>query len=517
MKALSKAPECLVARVEGASRSVLSRLRMLAPAALLALAGCAGMQAPQQEHLGSADAELARCAGWFEALDAAVAQAGVGDIAARRVAGFPYLRIDRFLEALKPEAKADARLRQAWIDQLRERDADGRRVEIANLPAEFVAGLGVGDRDAVLLRTRDCAERLASADLADGGALDTLFRNAWVVDDYASWKRALGLYELTRLPFHAGVEAWQQRVTEAFDAARRGELPSGKVLRYLPPDLPVYTRAEVAAILARAGEHPLGLPRISAEERERLFATYAPVFAIETEGDFDRIGRLSWQGAATPGVDVSQPVVYRRLDFTRVGERTLLQLVYLAWLPERPREGRFDLLGGQLDGLVWRVTLAPDGEPVLFDSIHPCGCYHMFLPTPRVEPVAPPEPGIEWAFIPATLPALGGAERLVLDVQTRTHYLQNVWPGEPGEGRVYGFADYDELRTLPLPNGGSRSAFGADGLVAGSERGERFLFWPMGIASPGAMRQSGTQATAFVGRRHFDDADLVEKRFRLLD
>ena len=37
------------------------------------------------------------------------------------------------------------------------------------------------------------------------------------------------------------------------------------------------------------------------------------------------------------------------------------------------------------------------------------------------------------------------------------------------------------------------------------------------IASPGAMRQSGTQATAFVGRRHFDDADLVELRFRLKD
>jgi hypothetical protein len=50
-------------------------------------------------------------------------------------------------------------------------------------------------------------------------------------------------------------------------------------------------------------------------------------------------------------------------------------------------------------------------------------------------------------------------------------------------------------------------------LIAGTERGERFLFWPMGIASPGAMRQSGTQATAFVGRRHFDDADILEKRF----
>jgi hypothetical protein len=27
------------------------------------------------------------------------------------------------------------------------------------------------------------------------------------------------------------------------------------------------------------------------------------------------------------------------------------------------------------------------------------------------------------------------------------------------------------------------------------------------------MRQWGTHATAFVGRRHFDDADLIERRF----
>ena len=34
------------------------------------------------------------------------------------------------------------------------------------------------------------------------------------------------------------------------------------------------------------------------------------------------------------------------------------------------------------------------------------------------------------------------------------------------------------------------------------------------ILAAGAMRQWGRQATAFVGRRHFDDADLFEKRFR---
>jgi hypothetical protein len=62
-------------------------------------------------------------------------------------------------------------------------------------------------------------------------------------------------------------------------------------------------------------------------------------------------------------------------------------------------------------------------------------------------------------------------------------------------------------------HGGTRSLFDARGRVPGSERAERWLFWPMGIPDAGSMRQWGRQPTAFVGRRHFDDADLLERRF----
>ena len=194
----------------------------------------------------------------------------------------------------------------------------------------------------------------------------------------------------------------------------------------------------------------------------------------------------------------------------------LVQLVYVAWMPERPKDNAVDLLSGRLDGIIWRVTLAPDGERVLYDTIHPCGCFHMFFPTPRVEPLPKPQRYVEWAFSPATLPAIPQGSRLIVSARTRSHYLRNVWPAESADGSEYAFADYDVLRTLPLPGGGSRSAFGPDGLVPGTGRGERYFFWPMGIASAGAMRQWGTHATAFLGRRHFDDADLIEQRFRLV-
>jgi hypothetical protein len=79
----------------------------------------------------------------------------------------------------------------------------------------------------------------------------------------------------------------------------------------------------------------------------------------------------------------------------------------------------------------------------------------------------------------------------------------------------YFFRPEDDLRSLVRMEGGRRGVYGSDGLIAGTERPERTLFWPMGIASAGTMRQWGRHATAFVGRRHFDDADLLEKRFVL--
>ena len=55
--------------------------------------------------------------------------------------------------------------------------------------------------------------------------------------------------------------------------------------------------------------------------------------------------------------------------------------------------------------------------------------------------------------------------------------------------------------------------FGADGIVKGTERAERWLLWPTGVRETGAMRQWGNHAIAFVGRRHFDDPDLIERNF----
>jgi hypothetical protein len=137
----------------------------------------------------------------------------------------------------------------------------------------------------------------------------------------------------------------------------------------------------------------------------------------------------------------------------------------------------------------------------------------MFFPTARVTLLPAQQPVIEWAFVPSTLPVIAPAQRIAVRIATRTHYVVNVRPDSGASGIPYQFADENDLRALPTLDHKTRSAFGSNGIVPGTDRGEKYLFWPMGIDNAGAMRQWGTHATAFIGRRHFDDADLIERRF----
>jgi hypothetical protein len=137
----------------------------------------------------------------------------------------------------------------------------------------------------------------------------------------------------------------------------------------------------------------------------------------------------------------------------------------------------------------------------------------MFFPTALVKSLPAPPGREEWAFVPAVLPALHAAQRVVVRVASRTHYVTGIRADSADGGIAYRLVDDNDLRALPAGEQVTRSAFGPDGIVPGTERGERFLFWPMGIDNAGAMRQWGIHATAFIGRRHFDDADLIERRF----
>ncbi len=507
----------------------LQALRCLWAALLLAaLSACASWTAPSEPAASQPDEPVASCRAWFTRLDRVVIQHRVNDAEDHRVAGFPQLRSSRFLASFRERAAQGGVAFDDWLGLLQARGSEGHGIEIANLPGagiEALAAVAEGwnnsppkdPRAAVAEQTRHCAQVLTDADRSATVRRTLLLERAHVPDAYSTLARALGVYAITRLPFSAGVQRWQQDTLDAF--AREVQVAPGgpSTTRFVPRASEV---GDLGDAFARAPRNALGIPQLDERLQQQLLDRHAPVFELPTGAGFDRIGAMTLAPDGTPRVDTSQPLVYRRMAFTRQAGQTLVQLVYLAWFSERPRAGSFDLLAGRLDGLVWRVTLDNHGQPLLYDTIHACGCYHLFFPTRSLRARPAPEPGIEWVFIPGEAPEPGGGERMVLRLVSGSHYLTALSTVRDPVGEPYEHRAESVLRSLPWPgaeSGARRSLYGPDGLIAGTQRGERYLFWPMGVRDAGAQRQWGHHATAFVGRRHFDDPDLIDRRFERVE
>jgi len=464
------------------------------------------------------DKSTAACEQFMVRMDDLVSSSAVADAENVRIAGFPHLRINRFLASFDVERPVGESY-GAWLERLRELDARSRRIELLNLPPEAARRLAAVVPAGMTVQSAiaECGRSLARRDLQSAGRRAELLARAQVPDSYYGWPRMIGLYALARWPILEGVARLQRDVRETF-AQPLAALPvAGRLVRYRPRNRQALGEAEVAGILAASSKNPLGIPEPDAASIESLFQTFAPVFEIDTLTDADRIGAIGLNGDGKVRVDVSTGVVYRLVSHARFGNESLLQLVYLIWLPERPSENLWDIYAGKFDGLIWRVTLSPKGRPIAYDSIHPCGCYYQVFPAQGFR-VVQPEDGSEPVLSPAPLVGLKPGKRLVIRLVHRTHFIQRVY-AEPSlqTGIGYGWRNYDELRSLQGREGRRRSLFDEEGLVPCSERPERFLFWPMGVPSAGAMREWGTHAIAFLGRRHFDDPRLLEKILKPLE
>lgn len=475
------------------------------------VSACAGTSPPVPMDPLARQAQS--CRQLYRTLDARIEQAGVLDAQYARIAGFPYLRINRFLAAddIKPGADDDAF--DIWVEQLRELDLDARRVELQNLPYDTGAAPGGG----TAMPLEQCSRVMVDVELSSADSRVRLLESAWVPDDYSVSKRVIGLYPFTSLPFNAGVKNLHDSMRVVFSTPLTALPVEGRITRYRPPTSVGPDAGEsLLRQLHNAERDRHGIARLPPSVIQQLFDAHAPVYEIDVVSDDDRIGTPFWSGESEPSVDVCCPVVFRRISHTRFEGRTLLQLTYSVWFPARPSSGAFDLLSGRLDGITFRVTLGDDGRPLIYDSMHNCGCYHLFVPTTRLRRNGSARRHEEPPFIAQQVEQRHG--RVVLRIAHGSHYLQRLYFDQSAdEGEIYAMRDDDDLRSLALANGGRRSLFASDGIVPGSERGERWLFWPMGIAEPGAMRQWGHHATAFVGTRHFDDPHLFERYFETVE
>lgn len=342
---------------------------------------------------------------------------------------------------------------------------------------------------------RRCAQRQVQAPVTDA-QWQMLRQRAVVASDYVRWQRLLGAYPLSRWGLRAGVRAWQQEFSSDY-----GPRPAQ---RDWEPWHPKLTAGTAQQLLVQAPTLP-GLARPSVTELEAWLRDYAPRLRLQIESVDDWPGQPVWQDSLV--FDVTQPRMHVQLLPGRDRGTPVWQLVFTVWFSGRAPASALDPYAGALDGIVWRVLLDATGQVRMRDSIHPCGCYHMLFPPQAVRSA---EGLDEPPLVPEVVAADGPVELLVRAVDHLIVDVRPVMPDTRGANALP-LALYTELLAMPTPAGRTRSLFDATGLVTASARPERWYLWPSGVRSPGAMRIWGRHAIAFVGERHFDDPDLLER------
>lgn len=276
---------------------------------------------------------------------------------------------------------------------------------------------------------------------------------------------------------------------------------------------------------------------------ETLLQRYAPIIVqeIPTDPEYsprsDLIGALQWSDQWDEiQVNVREPAVYAFGQTRTIGGEPHKQLIYTHFYPEHPKLKFFDAEAGEIEGLTLRITLDFRNQPLVFETIYNCGCYHRLYVTEKLEAAALHEFGepLKGKIFSIEKKVLGKIDLIVLEklpdrLEGRRPVLY-CWgayhlPGKVAIGldsvridgenlgsKSYRLEPYRNLELATDPDH-PRSVFDRNGLVRGADRMEAFLLAPTGIFHAGTPRQRGTQLIHF-DQEDFEDPKLFEEHLR---
>lgn len=422
------------------------------------------------------------------------------------LADLPLLHVNRFLESLAAEV-TDSDQAQVWTQQAARLAIEARHAENLNFEQPW--------SELSMNELASCSLDAAQASTYESARLtiiSQLTEETIVKDDYRAVQKWLGFYALLKPIFAARIHSLHEDERQWFAEEEFFEQSGGYDLDGERSSL---STVEIEAMLDQAtNANSLRLPLLEDQQLNTLFRHYAPRMEIEYTGIADELGMPTWQNGEML-IDTQQVAAYVLPSYTRFNGQNLLQLNFVFWFPERSPVGFIDLYSGEIDSLIWRVTLDDRGQVLLYDSIHSCGCYHKFfvgsekLAVKAIAESREPANIFDVAYLDSTQPV-----RLILS--SNEHYIVGLDNETSANLKRYGLQPYSLLSQLPEADG-HRSMFDDRGLIPVSKRLERFTLWPTGIESVGAMRQWGRHATGFVEQQHFDDARLLDKYFRFTD
>jgi hypothetical protein len=481
--------------------------------------GCAGPMV--QKEIGSFPREQ-RAVLFFNRLDMTIEKYGVSDASGFVVPGFPYMRSNRFLAAMKKRLPhPDAGV--YWVEQMMKLDLKSRRKEFYNLPTaafmEISAATGETiDRETIYKKTESYALRLFHDDRSHPDFMDILKKAVTIPDEYSSIARFFGLYPLAAIPVTIGTAMAYSRYQEWHRTPLNDLDTDGRLVRFFPeePESAV-DQAFMNSLYDPFSLDAFGLPVLTELNERHLANRFAPIIYQDVVKDYDRIGKIIWQDRQVT-VDSGQPTVYFYTSHSFLGDHPVLQINYAFWYPERAGENAPWIERGPLDGISYRVTLDRTGKPVMVDIMNSCGCYYFFVPQKDTIAKIVTTPGEIAPLVPAWLPAEFPVKQMNLRVNSGWHQVQKVFTDDgSAPGIVYTLIRYEALESLPKEAGQKESVFSPTGIMKDSWRIEPYIFFSMGIHNIGYMRQRGHHAIKMIGRGHFTDPDLFDKSFMFME
>ncbi len=457
------------------------------------------------------------CEEFLNQLDAKVKEAGVRDASNVSIPGFPYLRTNRFLTALKENLK-DEREKKEWIRWMQQLDLQSRRKEISNLPGEVVLSLGAkgkgeSDREGLFARVESCSSELLSHDQTRKNFYTALYPLLHVPDEYSRFRRTIGLYPLMALPVAMATHSSRKKIRSWFDVLLN-DLPIDGQLKTFVPEKKVSSNGkEIQEMIRESMRNLLNVPLLNEDKEKKIVESFAPIFIQDIAASYDRMGQVVWKDHRVE-VNPEKPTVYYYISHAFLKGKPIFQINYVIWFSERAGKRPPSIEQGHLDGLTARVSLNAEGRPFMVDGVNDCGCYHFFAPEKGQVDRVLSQPFRFDPFISQWLPTVPPAERLGIRMNSGWHQVQRLIPvGETLNAISYELVPYDVLEALPHEDGRRESIFDARGIVKGSERVERLILFSMGIPSIGSMRQRGHHAIDLIGRVHFDDPYLFDQNF----
>ena len=226
---------------------------------------------------------------------------------------------------------------------------------------------------------------------------------------------------------------------------------------------------------------------------DTMFSRFAPLFVHENDARaYNRIGRPAARydehGEVSVYVDPLRPVIFtERREFDSTNGTHYTNLIYRVHFEQVPVEFRpFQISAGRNVGLLVIVTINKNQEPVLYTTVHTCGCYTAFVPTEFLPASAWPadraqhEQKVWGERLPARLALtrpFDGAEHPLITLRAGSHRVQDLrvttLPVAQSEFRsvVAPLAPVANLQHLALGDGTTVSFFSTKGARAGYVRG----------------------------------------------